>query len=54
MIPGHHSLFFVTKYLFIQEEREVLGGDLGYFLYFVAEALAVWLGYFCEDSLMIL
>lgn len=41
MIPGNHRLFFAAKYLFIQEEREVLGGDLGYFLYFVAEAVAV-------------
>lgn len=41
MIPGNHRLFFVTKYLFIQEEREVLAGDLGYFLYFMAEAVAV-------------
>lgn len=46
MIPGKQSLLFVTKYLLIQKEREVLAGDLGYFLHFVAESVAVWLGFF--------
>lgn len=47
MIPGGESLLFVAKYLFYsRKEREALGGELGYFVYFVAEGVTVWLGFF--------